>query len=242
MGALCGTARRARWCAAGAPIGHPSGWRRGVRPRPRAQEGWLCKCRSTRARPARPAPRDAPPPLRLRPTPAPPPSSPPPPGHVPLLCAVDPLPPRPAAAAQPVDQRGAVGVQVPNALHPQPRVPVAGGAHRVCDQGERGVAGRGGRRGGGIWGGGAGERLAAAAGSPAAPPACGAGATRGLHGAGAPPAAPLPGTGALPDPLHKHILLPPPYTPPAGGGGRGGARDPGPVPPRVRGPAGGAGD
>jgi hypothetical protein len=59
-------------------------------------------------------------------------------GHVPLFCAVDPLPPRPAAAPQPVDQRGAVGVQVPNALHPQPRVPVAGGAHRVCDQGAAG--------------------------------------------------------------------------------------------------------
>ncbi len=49
-----------------------------------------------------------------------------------LLCcavpaAVGPQPPRPAAAAQPVDQRGAVGVQAPHPLHPLPRVPLAGG-------------------------------------------------------------------------------------------------------------------
>ncbi len=43
-----------------------------------------------------------------------------------LLSAVDPQPPRPAAAAQPVDQRGALGVQAPHALHPLPRVPLAG--------------------------------------------------------------------------------------------------------------------
>jgi len=43
----------------------------------------------------------------------------PPTGDVPVLCPVDPLPPRPAAAPQPVDKRGALGVQVPHTLHPQ---------------------------------------------------------------------------------------------------------------------------
>jgi len=51
--------------------------------------------------------------------------------------AVDPEPPRPAAAPEPVDQRGALGVQEPNALHPHARVPLAGGPHRVRHAGAR---------------------------------------------------------------------------------------------------------
>lgn len=43
-----------------------------------------------------------------------------------FVFAVDPVAPRPAAASEPVDQRRALGVQVPDPLHPQQRVPLAG--------------------------------------------------------------------------------------------------------------------
>ena len=52
-------------------------------------------------------------------------------GDVPRLRQLDPLAPRPSHEDQPVVQRGAVGVQAPDAVHPLARVPVARRAHRV---------------------------------------------------------------------------------------------------------------
>ena len=51
-----------------------------------------------------------------------------------LLRQVDPEPPRPAAAHQPVGQRGALGAAAP-ALPPDDRVPLAGGSHRPRHRG-----------------------------------------------------------------------------------------------------------
>lgn len=51
------------------------------------------------------------------------------------LRALDPRPPRSAAASESVDERGALGVQAPDAVHPHARVPVAGGPQRVRDEG-----------------------------------------------------------------------------------------------------------
>ena len=69
------------------------------------------------------------------------------------VCSLDPRPPRPAPASEPVDEHRALGVQAPHAVHPHARVPLAGktvgslrrvgGPQRVRDEGGGGEGGAG---------------------------------------------------------------------------------------------------